>query len=74
MATEAKEEIAVPTFAADEVAKHSTERDCWIILHGSVYDVSPFLSDHPGGPEAVTEYAGKNSSVLVCAVLTASKP
>lgn len=32
----------------DEVAKHKTATDCWIIVNGKVYDVSGFLKDHPG--------------------------
>lgn len=43
-----------------EVAKHSTESDCWVAIHGRVYDITKFLSDHPGGPETIVEVAGRN--------------
>jgi len=26
-----------------EVAKHNTRQNCWIIVHGNVYDVTEFL-------------------------------
>ncbi len=37
------------TFTKEEVAKHNKAEDCWIIVHNKVYDVTKFLSEHPGG-------------------------
>jgi hypothetical protein len=31
-----------------EVAQHAKDDDCWMIIHGKVYDVTGFLVDHPG--------------------------
>ena len=28
-----------PTFTAAEVAVHATPHDCWVIVHGGVFDV-----------------------------------
>jgi cytochrome b involved in lipid metabolism len=35
-------------FTREEVAKHCTKEDCWIIIHGKVYDVSEWILFHPG--------------------------
>ena len=32
-----------------EIEKHNTEENGWIVLDGSVYDVSTY--DHPGGKD-----------------------
>jgi len=41
-----------------ELSNHSTEEDCWVLLNGIVYDITPFLAEHPGGPNVVTNLAG----------------
>ena len=38
----------------DEVAKHSSADDCWIILYGKVYDLTEFIPEHPGGPQILS--------------------
>lgn len=32
-----------------EVALHNTSQDCWLVIENNVYDVSEFISSHPGG-------------------------
>lgn len=50
------------TFTKEEVAKHNTKDDCWVIVDGQVLDVTDFLSDHPGGAKAILLYAGRDAT------------
>ncbi|KAI9101846.1 FAD binding domain-containing protein [Phlyctochytrium arcticum] len=45
-----------------EVAKHNTEKDCWVVVNGQVLDVTNFLGDHPGGRKAILIYAGRDAT------------
>ncbi|PWA67125.1 cytochrome b5 type 28 [Artemisia annua] len=37
----------------EEVSQHDKKTDCWLIISGKVYDITPFLDDHPGGDEVL---------------------
>ncbi|CAI2377134.1 unnamed protein product [Moneuplotes crassus] len=36
-------------YTIEEVAKHDKRDDCWTIFDGKVFDVTRYLSSHPGG-------------------------
>jgi fatty acid desaturase len=42
-------------FTADEVALHNKLDDCFVVVHGKVYDVTDFLGRHPGGAQALAK-------------------
>jgi cytochrome b involved in lipid metabolism len=41
-----------------QVASHDTPDDCWVILDGAAYDVTSYITKHPGGSDAVIETCG----------------
>merc|ERR1712066_444285 len=49
-------------YTKEDVAKHTTKTDCWVILDGKVLDVTSFLSEHPGGELAILTFAGKDAT------------
>jgi flavocytochrome c len=49
-------------YTLEEVAKHNTKGDCWVVVNGQVLDVTSFLPDHPGGELAILTFAGKDAS------------
>ena len=50
------------TFTTTEVSSHNTATNCWLIVNGNVYDVSKFLSQHPGGEAEILPYCGKEAT------------
>ncbi len=50
------------TMTLAEVAKHDKPTDCYIAVHGKVYNVTSFLSKHPGGEERIMMYAGNDAT------------
>lgn len=50
-----------PTYSLEEVSKHTKTGDVWIAIRGKVYNVSEFMSDHPGGEEVIRDVAGQSS-------------
>mmetsp|Transcript_818 Transcript_818/g.1325 ORF Transcript_818/g.1325 Transcript_818/m.1325 type:complete len:322 (-) Transcript_818:578-1543(-) len=49
-------------YTVDEVKKHDTESDAWIIINGYVHDVTHFLRNHPGGKDVVLEHLGSDAT------------
>lgn len=47
-----------------EVEKHSSKDDLWLLIDGKVYDVTSFLSLHPGGGQLVVDAAAQDSTSL----------
>jgi cytochrome b involved in lipid metabolism len=47
----------------EELAKHSKKNDCWLALFGKVYDVTQYVSQHPGG-SIILRAAGKDATDL----------
>lgn len=52
-----------PTFTAKQVAEHDHEDDCWTIIDGSVYDLTSFIPQHPGGDE-ILRACGEDATTM----------
>jgi len=50
-------------YTAEEVASHATALDCWTTISGVVYDVTSYISKHPGGTRII-EGCGKDATDL----------
>ena len=57
-------EFKVPEkeFTMDEVKKHNKKDDLWIVVKGVVLDVTNWLDEHPGGPQALFSHMGKDAT------------
>ncbi|KIK54136.1 hypothetical protein GYMLUDRAFT_48947 [Collybiopsis luxurians FD-317 M1] len=54
--------MSMPRLTVQEVAKHRDSSSCWVIIKNEVYDVTDFLSNHPGGPGILLKYAGRDAT------------
>ena len=39
-----------------EIVKHDKEDDCWVVIHGKVYDITKMLPNHSGYIDFNAEY------------------
>jgi len=51
-------------FSLEDVAKHSTEGDCWIIIEGKVYNITSYFGKHPGGNDTCLQLVEKMPQML----------
>jgi len=58
----AEEEEEEKGIKMSEVEKHAVIDDLWLVIDGKVYDVTPFMDDHPGGGEIMLSAAGKDGT------------
>lgn len=45
-----------------QVATHSSANDCWTVISGSVYNLTDWISQHPGGQQAILQLCGKDGT------------
>ncbi len=57
-----KAENNIPVYSLEQAKAH--KKDGWLIIDGEVYDLTPFLDDHPGGRDYIIDNAGTDVSYL----------
>lgn len=50
--------------SAEIVAEHNTQSDCWSIIDEYVYDITSYISFHPGGIDTIIQSCGIDASIL----------
>ncbi len=49
-------------YTAAQVRGHANTDSCWSIVNGKVYDLTPWIQQHPGGQNAITQLCGIDGS------------
>jgi predicted heme/steroid binding protein len=59
-----KKEFCIPEreISLEEVAKHNKKDDVWVVVKGCVLDCTNFLEEHPGGAQAILNFAGRDAT------------
>lgn len=60
----APKEFTIPEkgYTMEEVVKHNRKDDCWVVVKGIVMDLTNFMEDHPGGANAIMNFAGRDAT------------
>ena len=53
----------IRSFSWNEIKKHNHQNDCWIVIDQCVYDITPWVKEHPGG-NVFTILAGEDASAM----------
>jgi len=63
-------DASLPTVTLDlqEIAKHNTKQDCYLIIKGAVYSVASFIDAHPGGVKKIVQECGGEASAVFSAI------
>ena len=55
----------LPTLPSAEVESRNSAKSCYVTIGTKVFDVTSFLSDHPGGGELILQYGGKDVEAIL---------
>lgn len=49
-------------FSADQISSHTSISDCWTVIEKTVYDLSGYAQEHPGGANNISALCGKDAT------------
>jgi cytochrome b involved in lipid metabolism len=50
------------TYTSAQVASHNSGSSCWGVVNKNVYDLTSYVSSHPGGASAIQALCGKDAT------------
>ena len=53
---------ASSTYTMEKIAEHKDASSCWTTIDGNVYDLTAWISQHPGGKDAILFICGKDGA------------
>ena len=49
-------------FSKEDISRHNSPHDAWVVVDGRVCDLTGFVRGHPGGLDVLEEHLGKDVS------------
>lgn len=56
-----KIKVELKEYTVEEVAKHNSKDDLWLIVKDKVYDLTSYVGDHPGGESILNNPGADNT-------------
>jgi cytochrome b involved in lipid metabolism len=53
---------APASYTLAQVETHNTSKSCWATINGNVYDLTTWISRHPGGAARILSICGKDGT------------
>lgn len=50
------------TYTMADVQQHNSSDSCWTAINNEVYDVTSWISQHPGGPDKIEGLCGQDGT------------
>ncbi len=54
--------VSVARYTAAQVSTHNTAQDCWAVISGGVYNLTSWVTEHPGGEGPILSICGKDGT------------
>ncbi|KAJ8652929.1 hypothetical protein O0I10_011391 [Lichtheimia ornata] len=54
--------MSAKIYTYEEIAKHNKREDLWMVIDAKVYDITPFVDEHPGGEEVLIDEGAKDAT------------
>jgi cytochrome b involved in lipid metabolism len=58
-----RDDPGTAAITTEELARHNSTNDCWVVFYGNVYDLTNYARRHPGGASFVTDLGGVDGTV-----------
>jgi len=52
--------MGLPTISLAELEQNASSKSCYVTIGSKVYDVTSFISDHPGGGDLILEFVANS--------------
>ncbi|XP_010260586.1 PREDICTED: cytochrome b5 [Nelumbo nucifera] len=49
-------------YTLQQASEHNTRDDCWVVIHGKVYNLTNYLDEHPGGDDVLLTATGRDAT------------